>query len=150
MKYCSKFGHEINEDAVICINCGCKTNELKSSAPIAKLKTNRGLIKFILLSLITFGIYGLVVMSSVSSDINIIASKYDGKNTMHYCLVFFIFTGLTLGIVPIVWYHKLSARIGKELFRRNINYSFGSGSFWGWNVLGAFFCWSSGIYSQAT
>ena len=102
-----------------------------------QLKTNRGLIKFILLSFITFGIYGLVVMSAVSTDINTIASRYDGKRTMHYCLIFFIFTGLTLGIAPIVWYHRVSARIGKELKRRSIAYSFGAGSYWGWNVLGS-------------
>lgn len=107
-------------------------------APVAQLKTNRGLIKYILLSIITFGIYGLVVMSAVSTDINAIASRYDGKKTMHYCLIFFIFTGLTLGIAPIVWYHRVSARIGNELKRRGIAYSFGAGSYWGWNVLGSF------------
>lgn len=52
-----------------------------ASAPVGKLKTNRGVVKTILLSLITFGIYGLVVMSAVSSDINTIASRYDGKKT---------------------------------------------------------------------
>jgi len=108
-----------------------------SMAPVGQLKTNRGLIKYILLSAITFGIYGLVVMSAVSTDINIIAGRYDGKKTMHYCLLAFIFSWLTFGIAPIVWYHKISARIGNELNRRGIDYSFGAGSFWGWNVLGA-------------
>ncbi len=109
-----------------------------NTSPQYQLKTNRGMIKFILLSLITFGIYGLVVMSCISTDINLIASKYDGKKTMHYCLLYFIFSWLTFGIAPIVWYHRISARIGKELKRRNIGYSFGAGSFWGWNVLGCF------------
>lgn len=108
-----------------------------ATAPVGQLNTKRGLLKYILLSAITFGIYGLVVMSSVSSDINTIASRYDGKKTMHYCLLFFVFSWLTLGIAPIVWFHRLSARIGKELSRRGISYSFGAGSFWGWNVLGA-------------
>lgn len=107
-----------------------------NNQPLARLNTKRGLLKYILLSFITFGIYGIVALSSVSTDINLIASRYDGKKTMHYCLVFFIFSGLTLGIVPIVWYHRISARIGRELNRRNISYSFGAGSFWGWNVLG--------------
>lgn len=105
--------------------------------PIAQLKTNRGMVKYILLSAITFGIYGLVVMSGVSTDINLIASRYDGKKTMHYCLLYFIFSWLTLGIAPIVWTHKISARIGKELSRRGISYSFGAGSYWGWNILGS-------------
>lgn len=112
-------------------------NQATNYAPINKLKTNRGLLKLILLSLITFGIYPLVVMSVISTDINVIASRYDGKKSMHYCLLVFIFTGLTFGIAPIVWYHRISKRIGNELNRRGIAYSFGAGSFWGWNVLGA-------------
>ena len=58
---------------------------VQSMAPVARLKTNRGMLKYVLLSPITLGIYGLVVMSSVSSDINVIASRYDGKKTMHFC-----------------------------------------------------------------
>lgn len=113
-------------------------NKPPVSPPAEKLKTNRGLIKFILLSAITFGIYGLVVMSVASSDINIIASRYDGKKTTHYCLMAFLFSWLTLGIAPFVWYHKISARMGAELKRRGMNYSFGAGSFWGWYILGSF------------
>ena len=139
MKYCSKCGAQINDDAVICVSCGCAVEGAKTptNKPARQLSTRRGLIKFILLSAITFGIYGLVAMSAVSTDINDIASKYDGKRTMHFCLVAFIFSWLTFGIVPIVWYHNVSARIGNELRRRGIAYSFGAGSFWGWNVLGS-------------
>ncbi len=100
-------------------------------------KTNYGMLKLILLSMITFGIYGLVVFSNMSTDINVIAAKYDGKKTMHYCLLIFVFSWLTLGIAPLVWYHRLSARIGKELTRRGIAYRFGAGSFWGWTLLGS-------------
>ena len=109
-----------------------------STAPVAQLKTNRGLIKLILLSLITFGIYPLVLWSSVSNDINTIATRYDGKKTTHYLLMAFVFSWLTFGIAPFVWSHKISARIGNELKRRGIGYSFGAGTFWGWNILGAF------------
>lgn len=137
MKYCSHCGKEVNDEAVVCMNCGCKIeNNQKVSVPAGKLKTNRSLLKFILLSIITFGIYGIVVMSGVSSDINTIASRYDGKKTMHYCLIFFIFSWLTLGIASLVWSHKISDRIGNELSRRGINYQFGAGTFWGWGFLG--------------
>lgn len=111
--------------------------ENQTVAPVVQLKTNRSLLKYILLSLITCGIYGLVVMSVLSTDINTIASRYDGKKTMHYCLLTFVFTGLTFGIAPIVWYHRISNRIGAELKRRGIDYSFSAGTYWGWNVLGA-------------
>ena len=106
------------------------------STPAAQLKTNRGMLKTILLSLITFGIYGIVVYSGISSDINLIASRYDGKKTMHYCLLFFVIAPITLGIGGIVWCHRISKRIGSELSRRGIAYSFGAGTYWGWGVLG--------------
>ena len=112
-------------------------NAVQNIAPVGQLKTNKGLLKYILLSLITFGIYGLVVMSAVSNDINITAGRYDGKRTMHFCLLYFLVGWLTFGIGYIVWYHKISARIGNELKRRNIAYSFGAADFWLWNVIGS-------------
>ena len=104
---------------------------------IAQLKTNRGMIKFILLNIITFGIYSLIFFSNISTDINTIASRYDGKKTMHFCLLFFIIAPITLGIGAIVWYHRVCARIGAELNRRGLGYSFGAGTLWGWLVLGS-------------
>lgn len=59
------------------------------------LRTNRGLCKYIFLSLITFG------------------------------------------IAPLVWFHKLSNRIGDELLFRRIDYSFSADSFWGWYFFGS-------------
>lgn len=100
------------------------------------LNTSRGLMKFILLTLVTFGIYPFIFYSSISEDINIIASSYDGMQTMHYCLMRFIIAPISLGIGAIVWYHMLSARIGAELRRRGIGYSFGAGSYWGWKIVG--------------
>lgn len=108
-----------------------------NASPVLQLKTNRGLLKFILLSIITFGIYALVFYSKVSTDINLIASRYDGKKTMHYCLLTFIVAPITLGIGAIVWCHRISRRIGEELSRRGIAYSFGASDFWLWNVLGS-------------
>lgn len=107
------------------------------AAPVGQLKTNKGLLKTILLSLITFGIYPLVVMSAVSTEINIVASRYDGKRTMHFCLLLFIVAPITLGIAGIVWYHKISNRIGGELRRRGIAYNFSAADYWLWNVIGS-------------
>ena len=107
------------------------------SAPVVKLRTHRSLWKYILLSAITFGIYGIVVMSHISSEINYIASKYDHRRTLHYCLVFFLLSWLTLGIYQWIWYSCLCSRMGNELVRRNIPYSFGAGHFWGWFFLGS-------------
>jgi hypothetical protein len=106
--------------------------------PVSQLKTNKSLGRYILLSMITCGIYGLVVMSSVTEYINQIATRYDGKKTMHFLLMAFVFGPMTLGIAALVWEHRLANRIGDELKRRNIGYSFSATDFWLWNVLGAF------------
>lgn len=107
-----------------------------NNTPVGGLKTNRGLGKFILLTIITLGIYSIIYYSSVSTDINIIASRYDGKKTIHYCLMFFLLGPITLYIFGLVWFTTLSSRIGNELNRRGIDYKFGASDFWLWNVLG--------------
>ena len=104
---------------------------------IVPLNRNRSLIKYILLSIVTLGVYSIVFWSVISTDINIIASRYDGKNTMHYCLIFFLLAPITLGIMAIVWTHKLCNRIGAELQRRNMGYKFDASTFWLWGILGA-------------
>ena len=105
--------------------------------PVRQLNTRRGLLKLILLTIVTFGIYPLVFFSGISEDINLIASRFDGKKTMHYCLMAFIVGPLTFGFGFIAWFHNLSSRMGNELARRGIAYSFGATDYWLWNVLGS-------------
>ena len=144
MKYCSKCGNELHDEATVCIHCGREVPverkeeaEARRFGPAIILNTNRSLLKYILLSILTFGIYGIVVMTVLTNDVNVLASRYDGKKTMHFCLMTFVFSWLTMGIYPLIWYHKISERIGDELQRRHIYYNFGAGTFWGWNILGS-------------
>ncbi len=148
--FCSHCGTPLPENANVCPNCGNFVNRgNQSAAPVinnitvynqvrvSRLNTSRGLLKYILLSIITIGIYPLIFYSDISTDINTIASRYDGKKTMHFCLLFFIVGPITLGIAYIVWFHNVSSRIGYELKRRGILYSFGAADFWIWDILGA-------------
>ena len=113
-----------------------ENNRSINNSPAIQLRTNRGLAKFFFLSLITLGIYAIVVMSHISTEINEIASKHDHRRTMHFCLLVFLINGLTLGIASLIWNHNLSDRIGNELRYRNIQYSFGAGTWWGWGIFG--------------
>lgn len=106
-------------------------------APNYQLPTQRGLLKMVVFGFLTFGIYPIVVYSLISTEINIVASRYDGKHTMHYLWIFFLLSWLTLGIAPFVWAHKLCNRIGNELRRRGVDYSFDALDFWLWCVLGS-------------
>lgn len=101
-----------------------------------------------LLSIITLGIYGLVVMTKISTEINTIAGPYYNKKTMNYCLVVLIFSWLTMGIVPLVWAHRFSNRVGSELLRRNLPYQFDAGTFWLWNVLGSLIVVGPFVYTH--
>lgn len=105
--------------------------------PAAQLKTNRSMIKLILLSIITFGIYSLVFYNGIASDLNLIASRYDGKKTMNYWLLALIITPITFGIGTLVWYHKMSARVGEELSRRRVGGDFSAGTYWLWGIIGS-------------
>ena len=106
------------------------------NAPALQIPTNRSMLKLVLLGILTLGIYPLVINSKMSENINTIASKYDGKKTMHYCLLFFLVAPITLGIGLFVWNHRFANRIGAELERRHLSYAFSARTFWLWNILG--------------
>lgn len=111
-----------------------------------QMKTNRSMLKLILLSILTCGIYAIIFYTTLGEDINMIATRRDGKKTMHYCLLFFLVAPLTLGIGAVVWMHKISNRIGEEARLRGIDTSFGAGSYWLWAVLGSFIIVGPFIY----
>ena len=101
-----------------------------------RIQTNRTLLKYIVFSFLTFGIYRIYIYTKISCEINKIASKYDKKSTMNYLLINFIFAWFTFGLAHIVWHHNLSTRIGDELRRRNAADDFGVADYWCWGILG--------------
>ncbi len=108
------------------------------NTPRRALKTDRSFWAVFFLSLITFGIYGLVVYTQTVNDLNTLATPHDGKKTMHYLLLTFLLGPLSLGIVNLVWGHNITARIHDELVRRGLRFDFTTGTYWGWNILGSF------------
>ena len=88
------------------------------------------------LGILTLGIYPVVIWSRIVTELNIVASRYDGKRTMSYFGMVML-APITLGIHPLVWIHKFCRRIGDELNRRHLDYTFGPAAFWLWCVLGS-------------
>ena len=111
-------------------------NAPHSIVPLYQHPTDRGLLKFILLSLVTFGIYGLVTWCKVTTEINIVASRYDGKRTCPFFAAFWL-AYVTIGIYGLVWQHNMANRIGAEVRRRGYNYKLSATDFWLWGVLGS-------------
>ena len=119
---------------------GVSSWELVPAEPVAPklvLPTRRSLCKMIFLGLITGCIYPMVIYSRIITELNILASRYDGKRTMPFFGMVML-SPLTLSIYPFVWSHNLCARIGEELQRRSIDYKFGPSHFWLWGILGSF------------
>lgn len=114
-----------------------KVPQYAQNAPVAQLRTNRSFIKTFLLSIVTLGIYGLVCYGHITDEVNLVCSRYDGKKSMNYYLLFFLVGPITLEIATIIWMHNLCERIGNELKRRQLDYDFGAKDFWLWGVLGS-------------
>lgn len=104
--------------------------------PAVQLPTKRGLGKMFFLGILTLGIYPTVIWSRIVTELNLAASRYDGKRTMTYFGMLML-APITLGIYAFVWMHKFCRRIGDELERRGLDYRFGPSAFWLWNVLGS-------------
>lgn len=108
----------------------------RSIVPMYQHPTNRGLAKMILLSLVTFGIYGMVTWCKMITELNVAASRYDGKRTCPYFASMWL-TMITYGIFSFVWQHNLANRIGAEVRRRGYDYKVSASDFWLWGILGS-------------
>ena len=104
--------------------------------PRLQLPAQRGLGKMFFLGILTFGIYPIVIWSRIVAELNIVASRYDGKRTMSYFGMVML-SPITLGIYPLVWMHNFCHRIRDESVRRNTGADFGPSDFWLWGMLGS-------------
>lgn len=99
------------------------------------MKTNRGLLKYILLTIITCGIYAIYFEYAFARDMNIVCAG-DGKKTRGV-LAQIIFSALTLGIYSLVWLYGVGERINANSFRRNMTSRCTGGSLLLWHIVGS-------------
>ena len=112
-----------------------------SNGPVGTLPTNRNIGKYILFSILTLGIYDIVMRCKMVNELNTVAR--DGKKAMNYFLALVVAVLLSwvfgVGVIFFLAYsHVLYSRVGDALRARGIDYNFGAGTFWGWNILGVF------------
>lgn len=101
------------------------------------MTTKRSMLRFVLLSLVTCGVYGVIQLCILSVDINDIARPHDGRITMFYLLACLI--GIpTMGVFLIIWLAMLTGRIQTELRRRGLSETLKVCHFWLWGILGSF------------
>ena len=110
-----------------------------------KLKTDRSMWKLMLLNILTLGIYSIVFFMPFSYDLDKIAPTKDRSRTMSY-LVAYLISCFTCSIVLIFWHHQIASRVEEALAKRQIPYSFGTGTVWAWYFFGSFILIGPFIY----
>lgn len=95
----NEYGEIIREDYFF--------SSVKGTTPQV-LPTNRKVWKIWLLSFLTLGIYGIVVMFAMAKETNISCAE-DGKHTRGFWGAMFL-SIITLGIYGLVWYYKWANR----------------------------------------
>ncbi|MDR2618880.1 MAG: DUF4234 domain-containing protein [Treponema sp.] len=96
----------------------------------------RNYIAVILLTIITFGIYGLYFIHKLAKDMNTLC-KGDGQKTRGLLFCFFI--GLiTLGIYNLVWLFMVGDRMQDNAPRYGLSFKESGGTILLWYILGSF------------
>jgi drug/metabolite transporter (DMT)-like permease len=105
-----------------------------------RVKNDRSLLAYILLNIVTCGIYELYFIYSVARDVNRICTPEDRQNTAGL-LMFILLTLLTCGLYPYYWFYKLGDRIASDARGQfGIEIKENGTTLLLWMVLGAFVC----------
>lgn len=98
MKYCSHCGAEIEDDAVICVSCGCATNDGK-----AKSSNNNNIGKVALIFMI-IGCIGTPLLSMLQC-----ASYLGDPNTAMIGTI-----AMILCLIPLAWCIPMTIHFGRK------------------------------------
>lgn len=162
--FCKKCGCQVPEGTKYCPNCGEEvTGGFQQAAQGAfqrteqemegafqdvrntfqgtgngRLTDNRGLVSYILLTLITCGIYSYYFIYKMAKDINV-ACDGDGETTQGL-VAFIILSTITCGIYAWVWYYKLGNRLAANAPRYNLTFQENGTTIIMWLLFGSLLC----------
>lgn len=103
-----------------------------------RLKDDRGLLSYILLSIITCGIYSYYFLYKMAHDVNI-ACEGDGENTSGL-VAFILLSFITCGIYAWVWYYKLGNRLAANAPRYGLSFQENGTTVILWLIFGSLLC----------
>ncbi len=102
------------------------------------LKTNRGLAKYIVLSVITCGIYGLVVLHGIAKDLNVLAAGDREETPGIFSLI--LLTAVTCGIYTYFWYFKVGNRMHANARKYGLHFEENGTTYLAWFLAGSMTC----------
>lgn len=102
------------------------------------LKTDRSLLMYIILSIITCGIYGYYFLYTMARDVNI-ACEGDGEQTSGL-VAFILLSFITCGFYSYYWYYKLGNRLCANAPRYGMTFQENGTSVLMWCIFGLLLC----------
>ena len=105
---------------------------------VARLKTDRSLLIYILLSLVTCGIYSWYFLYTIARDVNV-ACAGDGKQTAGL-LKLILLSILTCGFYSWFWYYSLGNRLAENAPRYGLRFQENGTTVLLWMLLGSILC----------
>ena len=89
-------------------------------SPKERLKDDRGIASYIILSIITCGIYGYYFIYKMAHDVNL-ACDGDGESTTGLGM-FIVLSFITCGFYAYYWYYKLGNRLADNAPRYGLSF----------------------------
>ncbi|MBQ3088267.1 MAG: DUF4234 domain-containing protein [Clostridia bacterium] len=155
MAFCQKCGQQVQDGNGFCQNCGAPLAEqppqqpygqqpfgqsYSPSANIARtpVKTDYSLGLFILLSIVTFGIYGYYIVYKLAKDVNQMCAE-DGDK-IGGLVAYILLSLVTCGIYNIFWLYKIQNRMFAAAPRYRVMVLENGGTVLLWYILGLLLC----------
>jgi len=98
----------------------------------------RDLIKLILLSIITCGIYGIIFWYRYAEDMNVVCQG-DGEHTQNYIVVILL-SIITCGIYQFIFFYRIGNRLARNAPRYGLAFNEDGMTILLWEILGSFLC----------
>lgn len=163
-KICPTCGAQVNQAAAFCNFCGARLNQpynnsgnipnyqpappnynngVNYNAPGyygggAPIKTDRSLLMYILLTLVTCGIYSWIFLHEWAKDINTMCDG-DGETTAGL-LKLVLLTLVTCGIYSLYWYYSIGNRLSNNARRYGLSFQENGTTVLLWYIFGALIC----------
>lgn len=105
---------------------------------MTRIRTDRNILMYVLLNIVTCGIYGYWFIYQLAQDVNVIC-RDDGKTTGGLA-VFILLSIVTCGIYPIIWWYNIANRLQAAGPKYGVTIVENGTSFLLWYLLGMFLC----------
>ncbi len=103
-----------------------------------KIKTDRSLLMYILLSIVTCGIYSYWFIYTIAQDLNEIC-KEDGQKTGGLA-AFILLSMITCGIYSFYWYYKIADRMAANAPSYGLSFQENGTTVLLWIIVGSLIC----------